>query len=96
MWLYSASVVHVWDLFLPFTLLWPYSSKVHIVLATAQKKMSYSYLVPGTECDLASLVVALHERRWVARVACLTGTITRQYRNGMHCRFVVLLLQVWG
>ena len=35
MWLYSASVVLVWDLFLPFTLLWPYSSKVHLVLATA-------------------------------------------------------------
>ena len=38
MWLYSASVVLVWDSFLPFTLLWPYSSKVHLVLATAQKK----------------------------------------------------------
>ena len=35
MWLYSASVVLVWDSFLPFTLLWPYSSKVHLVLATA-------------------------------------------------------------
>ena len=35
MWLYSSSVVLVWDLFLPFTLLWPYSSKVHLVLATA-------------------------------------------------------------
>ena len=34
MWLYSASVVLVWDSFLPFTLLWPYSSKVHLVLAT--------------------------------------------------------------
>ena len=34
-WLYSASVVLVWDSFLPFTLLWPYSSKVHLVLATA-------------------------------------------------------------
>ena len=28
-------VVLVWDSFLPFTLLWPYSSKVHLVLATA-------------------------------------------------------------
>ena len=35
MWLYSASVVLVWDSFLPFTFLWPYSSKVHLVLATA-------------------------------------------------------------
>ena len=35
MWLYSASVVLVWDSFLPFTLLWPYSSKVHLGLATA-------------------------------------------------------------
>ena len=35
MWLYSASVVLVWDSFLPFTLLCPYSSKVHLVLATA-------------------------------------------------------------
>ena len=39
MWLYSASVVLVWDSFLPCTLLWPYSSKVHLVLATAQTKM---------------------------------------------------------
>ena len=37
MWLYSASVVLVWDSFLPFTLLWPYSSKVRLVLATALK-----------------------------------------------------------
>ena len=35
MWLYSASVVLVWDSFLPSTLLWPYSSEVHLVLATA-------------------------------------------------------------
>ena len=35
MWLYSASVVLVWDSFLPSTLHWPYSSKVHLVLATA-------------------------------------------------------------
>ena len=35
MWLYSASVVLVWDSFLPCTLLWPYFSKVHLVLATA-------------------------------------------------------------
>ena len=38
MWLYSASVVLVWDSFLPFTLPWPYSSKVHLVLATALKE----------------------------------------------------------
>ena len=37
MWLYSASVVLVWDSFLPCTLLWPNSSKVHLVLATALK-----------------------------------------------------------
>ena len=35
MWLYSASVVLVWDSFLPCTLFWPYSSKVHLVSATA-------------------------------------------------------------
>ena len=35
MWLCSASVVLVWDSFLLCTLLWPYSSKVHLVLATA-------------------------------------------------------------
>ena len=38
MWLYSASVVLVWDSFLPFTLLWPHSGKVHLLLAIAQKK----------------------------------------------------------
>ena len=45
MWLYSASVVLVWDSFLPFTLLWPYSSKVHLVLATAQKLNKEYYML---------------------------------------------------
>ena len=50
MWLYSASVVLVWDSFLPFTLLWPYSSKVHLVLATALFVFRFSFLFLFFSC----------------------------------------------
>ena len=95
MWLYSASVVLVWDSFLPSTLLWPYSSKVHLVLATALYILyilrsiyisaTYIYIYYSSEFLIAT---SRKKNLCVCRVSCVRLIILVSRGSSKHycCR----------